>query len=574
MNEQPGSGGADWGDRLVDAALHELHGQAPPDLSARVLLALQEAPAGPLPLLHRSPQRGSWRAIAAVLLAALCLGAFGAWALHRLVPAAAPQAPFTVLEVALVTGELACYPPAQATPSAVLASPYSLSPVVQPPVVQPLVVQLGSRFRSQRASAFRLGTFGTLAASQDTELEVVDMGMGMDNKQGIVMAASLTLAVVAGTVTWHTLTRTDSAQAGETVRLEAPLAAGGAAAASGDVAQLRQRNRELEQELATLRDQLARRGAEPQPAVAASVAPDAPLPAVAGPMFDDAQFAAALAKIDWATMGEVTKEMAPLLAELVAAMGEEGAEVPMDVMGKLQQLNGKLLAQVPAMLEAGMPGYGPNGVYTHPLVVANTLASTLAASGTKLTPAQQQSLSGIVAAFAKETQQIAGASREFPIEQLLEEVEMKDRFYREMSGLLTPEQLAKVAPGEVDGYDGSNLFGSGLVTQSSSVPVPAKDAADFARSASNHLAEHLGLDEAAAAQVRTVLAQAMAAPELWNQRSDARELQLRMFRSGRATNAMRAQLQWMRQIQQQVPLTPAQRKKLTGMRHVLVPLPR
>jgi cell division septum initiation protein DivIVA len=397
--------------------------------------------------------------------------------------------------------------------------------------------------------------------------------MGMDNKQGIVMAASLTLAVVAGTVTWHTLTRTDAAQAGETVRLEAPLAAGRPGPASGDLAQIQQRNRELEQEIASLRDQLARRGAEPPPA-AANVAADAPVPAVAGPMFDDAQFAAALAKIDWATMGEVTKDMAPLLAELVAAMGEDGAEVPMELIGKIQQLNGKLLGQVPAMLEAGMPGYGPNGVYTHPLVAANTLASTLAASGAKLTPAQQQSLSGIVAAFAKETQQIAGASREFAVEQLLEEVEMKDRFYREMSGLLTPEQLGKVAPEGAGGYDGANLFGSGLVTQSSSVPVPAKDAADFARSASSHLAEHLGLDEAAAAQVRTVLAQAMAAPELWNQRSDARELQLRMFRGGRTTTALRAQLQWMKQIQQQVALTPEQVKKLTGMRHVLVPLPR
>ncbi len=220
------------------------------------------------------------------------------------------------------------------------------------------------------------------------------------------------------------------------------------------------------------------------------------------------------------------------------------------------------------------PGYGPNGVYTHPLVVANKLAGTLAAGSARLTPAQHQSLSGIVAAFAKETQQIAGASREFPIEQLLQEVEMQERFYREMSGLSTPEQLATVAPEEVGGCDGSNLFGSGLVTQSSSLPVPAKDAADFARSASSHLAEHLGLDEAAAAQVRTVLTQAMAAPELWNQRSAARELQLRMFRGGRTTTALRAQLQWMKQIQQQVALTPAQVKKLTGMRHVLVPMPR
>jgi len=312
MSEQPGHGGADWSDRLVDAALHELHGQAPPDLSARAAGAAgvagrAAAAAAPLARL------GSWRAIAAVLLAALWVGALGAWALHRLAPAAASQAPFTVLEVVVVTGELACYPPAQATPTVVLASAASTPVVEQPVVVQPVVVQLGSRFRSQRASAFRLGAFGPLAASQDTELEVVDMGM--DNKQGIVMAASLTLAVVAGTVSWHTLTRTDAAQAGETVGFEAPLAAGRASTASGELAALQQRNRELEQQLASLQDQLARRGAEPAPAVAATnVAADAPVPAIAGPMFDDAQFAAALAKIDWATMGEVTEEMAPLLA--------------------------------------------------------------------------------------------------------------------------------------------------------------------------------------------------------------------------------------------------------------------
>lgn len=572
MNADREPTGADWSDRVVDAALQELHGQAPPDLSARVLLALQESPVGPLPLLRRAPPaHRSWRAIAALLLAALCLGALTAWALRGLAAdgQATPAVPFTVLDVAVANGELACYPPAQAAPSAVLAKAASAALVVQP----------GSRFRSPRASAFRLGAFGMLVTAQDTELEVVDVGMdsrqSMDNRQGIVMAASLTLAVVAGTVTWHTLTRSDSAQAGETVRLEAPLVAGGAGAASGELAQVQQRNRELEQEIAALRDQLARRGAEPAPvATAATVAADAPVPVVAGPMFDDAQFAAALAKIDWAMMGDVTKDMAPLLAELLAAMGKDGAEVPMDLIGKIQQLNGKLVAQLPAMLESGMPGYGPNGVFTHPLVVANTLASTLAASGAKLTPAQQQSLSGIVALFAKETQQIAGASREFAVEQLLEEVEMKDRFYREMSGLLTPEQLAKVAPEGAGSYDGSNLFGPGLVTQASSLPLPAKDAADFARSASSRLADQLGLDEATTTQVRAVLAQSMGAPELWSNRGDAREQQLHMMRNGRATTALRAQLQWMKQIQQQVKLTPEQAKKLAAMRHVLVPLPR
>jgi hypothetical protein len=151
---------------------------------------------------------------------------------------------------------------------------------------------------------------------------------------------------------------------------------------------------------------------------------------------------------------------------------------------------------------------------------------------------------------------------------------MKDRFFREMGGVLQPEQGGVIFPAGSGTHDGSSLFSSGLVTQVHGQPVAAKDAADFARIASGKLAEQLGLDEAGTAQVREVLARGVASPELWQTRGDAAEANLRMMRSGRTQAALRAQIAWMRQIQQQVSLTPEQRQKLAKMKNVLVPVPR
>ena len=562
----------DWDDRVIDAALQELHGQRPPDLSARVLLALQEAaPTTSSPRVRHAVQVGSarrrpWFAALAALLAVAIVAWFFAGRDQRPGggPAGRSDAPFVAFQIELLRGELVCRDGRTDAGSFVRFVARN----------EPLHLDLraGANFVCAPASSFRLDRFGVLATTEYTTLEIVDMAI--DRTQGIVMASSLTLAVVAGTVTWHMLTRTDTAIAGQTIKLEA--APDGAAAASARERRLEEENKALREELAAMKDGSGRRPVEPMALTSGSeelVEPPPPPPPT-GPVFDDAQFAAALAKIDWATMGEVSKEMAPLIAQLMEAMSKDGAKLPMDLVAKIHQLNGKLLAQLPAMQDANLPGYGVNGVYTHPLVAANTMASTLASAGAGLTQAQQQAMSGLVRAFAAEGQQIDAATREFPVEQLLEEVEMKDRFWKEVGGLLSPAQAAVLQPAGAGTHDGSSLFSSGLMVQGTGVPIAAKDAGEFARKASVHLADQLGLDEAATAQVREVLARASAAPELWRERGDAREQQLHMMRSGRTIQALRNQLQWMRQIQQQVTLTPEQRQKLAGLPHVLVPLPR
>jgi hypothetical protein len=75
--------------------------------------------------------------------------------------------------------------------------------------------------------------------------------------------------------------------------------------------------------------------------------------------------------------------------------------------------------------------------------------------------------------------------------------------------------------------------------------------------------------------VRALIARVTSAPELWQTRAEGMELsQMRMMRAGRTQAALRYQLEWMRQLQQEVPLTSAQRERLAKMRSVMVPLPR
>jgi hypothetical protein len=382
------------------------------------------------------------------------------------------------------------------------------------------------------------------------------------------LCAALSIAAVAGVYTWHSL------QASPGAATDAAAADLANDASRLEVADLRARIAELEAERAAAAAQ--RTIAPLTPAEDEVVEPPPPPPAEAkvAACFLDPRFADVLAKIDWATMGAVTKEMQPLLAELVKKMQETG-EVPLDLAAKIQALNSKLVAQVPAMMESGAPGFGPNGSYTHPLFVANTLAATLAASGQQLDPKQQAALDGLVRSFSAENDAIVAAARDFDVEHLLAEAEMKDRFFAEMTTRLTAEQQASLFPADMPGYDGINLFSASLMTRPYTAAIPAKDPIDFARLATNRIGEELGLDDATSAKVRGIVeAHAKAATDLWETPADKTETTLRMLRTGRTSAAMRHQIAMLRAISQQVDLTPAQRDKLKGYKQVLVPLPK
>lgn len=556
----------DWDDRAVDAALHELHGSKPPDLSARVLLALREASPGRLPELRPKLQPGRSPRPWLILLAAAAMmlaSVVGTWALFAHSTPGGSEERIAMVELAVLDGSIEMV---EARPEGLVATALATGARVA------FAARPGNRLRSRALAAGRLGEFGEVTLQAQTELEVRSMEFTVKN--GVVAASVLTLSVVAGVVTWHSLTRGETAAAGEVLRMEARSDAAPTLVAENE--RLRQRVLELERQNETLQTSRTAAPKAPAPVVAETAAPEEkPMEPVTAPvMFDDPKFADALGKVDWRLVGDVTKEMQPLLAELTAAMEKDG-EVPPELAVKIQQLNSQLVAQLPAILKAGLPGFGPNGAYTHPLFVANSLASTLASAGLSLDATQRDAIAGLVRSFSVENQSLSDQPREYDLEKLLAETEMKERFYSEVASRLTPEQYASIYPEGSTDYDGANLFRPSLMTRVYSDAVPVKDAADFARVASNRLGEELGLDEATSTKVRSIV-ESMAArsPELFATPGNVTESKLHMLRAGRTVAAMKQQIAFLREVQRQVNLTPEQQKKLASLKRVLVPLPR
>ncbi|MCB9876839.1 MAG: hypothetical protein H6835_04470 [Planctomycetes bacterium] len=561
----------DWEDRIVDSALHELHGSRPPDLSARVVLALQEQARGPLPeLVSAAAPRGTslrWAlAAAALVLLGVCVGAF----VSRGAPPAIER--IVQLDVQLREGGLECVEVVGGEGGAE-ARELGETRITrhQAPAMLSFAARAGNRLRAVEPSRFQVGPFGEIATGRQTELEVRSMSVSW--KQGVFAASSLTVAVVAGVITWHTLNKDGTAMAGEVVHLEARDPAVVSPSSAEELALLRDKVRQLEQQNADLQLQLLREPAKPID-VPVTEPPPPPEPEIAGPVFDDAKYADALAKLDWKLMGEVTNEMAPLLVDLAKAI-EDGKEMPMDLIARISELNGKLIAQVPALLKSGLPGSGPNGAYTHPLVSANILAKTLDAAGVGMDQGQRDRIAGLVRMFSIENQAVADSTQELDLQKLAAEAESKDRFYKEVSQLLTPEQQAVMFPEGAQRYEGTSLFHSSLFTRQFVDPVSAANPAEFARSVANTYAEQLGLSDQTSAQIRGVVERMSGAdPALWTNTAGPVESELRMMRAGRTEAAMRQQVAIMQEILRTVPMSPEQRQKFVAMRRLFVPLPK
>jgi hypothetical protein len=387
-------------------------------------------------------------------------------------------------------------------------------------------------------------------------------------KQGLFATAALTIAAVAATLTWHTLAHGSAGALQEADAPERPPAD----TVARENEQLRAQLRSLQQEVDQLKATATR---ESPPAVAEEEsASPAPEPTAAGPAFFDDAHAAMPEGVDWKLAGEAVNEMGPLLARLIETMNETG-EMPLELLAQIQSLNSKLVAQIPAMTKSGLPGTGPNGVFTHPLVTSNVLAATLDAAGQSMDASQRNKIAGLVDAFSVENRAVADSVQDLDLERVLQEADAKDRFYKEVGSLLTPAQYAVMFPDGAQGYGGASLFDSSLMTSTLARPVAAANAAEFARTVSFRAGEMLELDAAAAEQVRAIIEQVSASsPDLWSGPAQKAETTLHMIRRGRTTAAMRNQLTMMREILRQVPLTPAQRKKLVSMKGVFVPMPK
>jgi len=435
-----------------------------------------------------------------------------------------------------------------------------------------ILLAVGDRFSTQAdgGAVLHLQPLGILTLSDHTTVEV--LSMNWTKRDGSLVLASLTVGAIAGGFTWNSITG-DRVEAGESQPLVAESAAEKpstlVADLRGEIASLKKRNAQLETD--SRREPIV----EPKPDVE-EPKPVEEEPAEIVALFNDPEFGDALAKIDWQTMGVNLNEMLPMISKLAEAIAN-GDEIPLELAGEIQKRNGALVVIAKAILDAKVPGSGINGSFSHPSVVSNQIGAVLQAAGLSLNKEQQQSMERIRSFYAAKDRslRITALSRDFGIENLLEEVDFKNNFYNEARALLSPEQRAALSSDTIRGRTHLDVFDTGIILSQYARPVRVKDAADLAATWSRRMKFEVPLDAAGKKALNGILTSYANKfpPSFWEYKPDALD-QKKMMKSSRIRDALRRQVEMMQQIMNTVPLSPKDLAALKKQMLVLVPYPR
>ncbi|MHC4959180.1 MAG: RNA polymerase sigma factor [Planctomycetota bacterium] len=185
-----------------------------------------------------------------------------------------------------------------------------------------------------------------------------------------------------------------------------------------------------------------------------------------GTRFHYEQFKGALDSVDWKLAAESATAMPPLLAQLADGLWKGKALRSMgDVLGEIQRWNGPLMGATLRIQQAGVPGTGTNGVFTHPAVVVNLVHATLAKAGKPLTEAQVEELRLIGDRYVqRDAERLAAYPPDtIAMRKTFEETELKQSLFDAIDNLLTPAQRAVLHPESVRGYAALDLFSTGVI---------------------------------------------------------------------------------------------------------------
>lgn len=347
------------------------------------------------------------------------------------------------------------------------------------------------------------------------------------------------------------------------------------AALRKDLAEAKSRAEKSEQDLAASREEIAglRSAAE---AVRTAAAPAAtPKDARAdGPRFSFGEYDAALREVDWKAVGSATKALAPLIVELRDA-SRKGGPLPIEAIAKTQQQNTHLVSAALKIHEK-LPGSGINGAFTHPAFMVNSMASTLEAAGLPLSDAQAEALGKLGREFTDRDRARASGydDRTLALQKILDEAEMKDRFFEQAFALMTPDQAEALHPTATRGLTSADLYSSGLMLAQRAGPVRAKDRDDFVARLEPMLAERLGVPADRRADFGEAVRQwgADLPEEIFAQDTELLLGQQPLFRVALVEDMMRREIVLLRRIADEMGMPEEVSKAARGFEAALVPL--
>ena len=214
-----------------------------------------------------------------------------------------------------------------------------------------------------------------------------------------------------------------------------------------------------------------------------------------GPRYTYEGLEKTLKEIKWDKIAKAVVGMAGPMKELGEALaaGRPAGDLPQ----KVQKFNMPLIQAAVAANQGGMPGHGINGSFTHPALVANLIYSTLVEAGLPLDDAQAEKLSQLADRSVEDDRRLRAARTDesWAMEQLVMESEMKDRFYKAVDSLLTPEQVEVLHPGALRDRTAGDIFSAGLIWMQSAQVARARDREDLTQKITAGLMRRLQIPE-------------------------------------------------------------------------------
>ena len=168
--------------------------------------------------------------------------------------------------------------------------------------------------------------------------------------------------------------------------------------------------------------------------------------------------------MDWEPAAEGVIQSLPLLVQIAEARAA-GGEPPPERIGELVRAQAPLVALVLTLAEKDIPASSPNGTFSHPAVQVEMIRETLARANLSLTGRQEEDLRAMALRFAREDERRLASygAGVWESRKLLEETQLRDRFYDEVDRLLTTEQRLTLHPPQIAGRTALDMFSGAAI---------------------------------------------------------------------------------------------------------------
>jgi len=203
--------------------------------------------------------------------------------------------------------------------------------------------------------------------------------------------------------------------------------------------------------------------------------------------------------VDWPTIGKNLSAMPPLIERLFVQWEKDGTP-SIELAGEIQAHNGALVMAAGVVSKA-MNIKNPNLAFTHPVFQANALAAVLEATGHPLTEAQVAAVATLARQSAEDeaTRAARYGERTLELAKLIDQADVRDRFYEGVRALLSAEQRPALGAEEWRGRLQADLYSSGLLWATVAQAIPTTDRAQQIATFTPIFARSFGIPDASAA---------------------------------------------------------------------------